>query len=875
MKKMLRIYISSLLIILTGNFLLAQQKPDYNPAEPFSSYSNKMNEYYRLKGRNTPGLNQWKRLEWYQQSRLNPDGTVPDAYRLKQDAIEQVNLYRASFSNSNSSNLFLASWTSLGPNYITSSDNGIGRINRITFHPTNANIFYVTTAGGGLWKTTNGGNSWQSLTDGLPDINTSGVALDYNNTNTLYLLTGDADAYNSGARGCCMFGKASQGVLKSVNGGITWSPTGLNFNEQDGYLGFNIKIHPTNPSILLVSTNAGIYRSDNGANTWALTLNGLIYDIEFKPGNPSIVYASGRDSIYRSQNGGITWAGIYKLPETPSGRCELAVTPNDPEYVYALAGAVYENEYKFRGLFRSINGGNSFSLMANSPNILGRDALGLDVADQSWYDLTIAVDPLDKNHIVTGGIYIFQSFNGGSNFVRMDPSNNYHSDIHDIAFHPLSPSVLLYCGDGGIYRYLYGVNTWNNLNSGLRITQYYRISTAQTNSTQVTGGAQDNGTSMRKTASTSFEEILGADGMDNIISPTNSNYIYASTQFSNIHKSINNGTSFVKIVDEVIDIENNNYLKRWLTPIALDPGNNNILYVGTRPILRVLDVAGNISITPLNGTGWCEHVLKIAPSNGNILFAAESNWYFNQNTIGTKCWRTNDGGSSWIEIYALQNKFMSDIAINPVNPNEIYASFGWYEDGYKVLRSTNGGTNWTNISGSLPNVPVNCIVFQNTTGSPPGAIYIGTDIGVFYRDNNLGDWIPFSNGLPVVEVTDLEIQVSSSMLRAGTYGRGIWETPLFTTSCNASYTFTAGSHAPSTPYFYQASSTISSTAIIAGVGAKVDYRAGNRITLNPGFNVSAGSGAKFNGIIGSCTSGGVPPGKPIESYNGLNGYLIR
>jgi len=209
------------------------------------------------------------------------------------------------------------------------------------------------------------------------------------------------------------------------------------------------------------------------------------------------------------------------------------------------------------------------------------------------------------------------------------------------------------------------------------------------------------------------------------------------------------------------------------------------------------------------------------------------------------------------------------------NPLEIFATFGGYEDGHKVLRSFNGGGTWTNITGSLPNVPVNCIVYFDTNGNPDDALYIGTDIGVFYRDNNLGDWIPYNTNLPVTEITDLEIQVSSGILRAGTYGRGIWQTPLFSTTCTSSYTFTGSSHNPSTPYFYQAGTSITSTAQIVGVGASVQYRAGGRVILNPGFSVNATNGAKFTGTIGSCISGGVPGGYLLPTYNGLQGYLVE
>lgn len=876
MKRIFKILLLQIASIVIIKYSVAQEFPLFNPSEPFSKYSKLMDEYYRLKGKNAPGYKQWKRQQWYQESRLGPDGKIVNETQLKQDAIQQA-LARAQSLRTNNDNLYLATWSQLGPTSV--SNDGIGRINRITFHPTNASIFFVSTAGGGLWKTVNGGSSWVSLTDGLPNINTCGVAIDYTNPNILYLVTGDADAFIGNVLNVD-YSRRSMGVLKSSDGGNTWNPTGLVFDEITGPLAYNIRIHPTNPAILYVSTTDGIYRTANSGTTWSLVFGSnhffsSIYDMEFKPGSSTVMYASGLDSIFRSVNSGATWSGVYKIPtlilENP-GRCELAVTPDDPEYVYALSGPAFHDQYyRFRGLFRSVDGGTSFTKIRDSMNILGRHVTGQDAADQSSYDLSIAVDPLDKNHIITGGIYMWQSFDGGQTIARMNPTNNYHADIHDIKYHPLSPSVLYHCSDGGIYQYFAGTNTWNNFNNGLPITEYYRISTAQSNAIQVTGGSQDNGSHMRKIASSGFDGIIGADGMDNIIAPSNSNFIYASIQNSVIFKSINNGSSFTQILDA--DAEN--LIDRWVTPLALHPTDNNTIFVGTHPIVRVFEAGGIVTINNLNSTASANNILKIASSNSNLLYAANSRSLFNSDIEGTKIWRTADGGSSWSEIYATEQKFISDMVLNPDNPDEIWATFGGFESGYKVLKSSDGGANWTNVSGSLPNVPVNCIVYKDNNGVPDDALYIGTDIGVFYRDNNLGDWTPYNTGLPVVVVTDLEIQASSGLLRAGTYGRGIWETPLFTTACNATYTFTTSSHDHSTPYFYQASSSITSTADIVGTGARVQYRAGSFITLNPGFSINSESGAKFTGLIGSCISGSVPPGYFNQSFNGLKGFIVK
>jgi photosystem II stability/assembly factor-like uncharacterized protein len=851
--------------------LLAQEKPSFNPAEPFSKYSKAMDIYYDRVGKNAKGYKQWKRTQWYQEARLGSDGRVPDAATLKQQAISQVS-FRSQQLRTTQNDLYQASWNFIGPNAVTSTDNGIGRVNRIVFHPTDVNTFFVCAAGGGLWKTTNGGSNWISLTDGLPNINTSGMALNYNNTNTMYLLTGDGDAAFSGANGCCEFALRSIGVIKTTDGGNSWTRTGLQFSETQGYAGYNIKMHPTNPDILFVTTNGGLFRTINAGATWTELMDSLCFDIEFKPDDPSVVYVSGRQRVYRSADGGNNWSVVYDFPGNADDRVELAVTPSDPQYVYAVAGPAGPST--FRGLIRSVDGGNNFSLMTTTPNILGRHPLGIDGDDQSSYDLTITVNPSNKNHIIVGGIYLWQSTNGGTDFSIVSFSGNYHADIHDVRYHPLASHLQYHCSDGGVYRYNNLTGVWSNLNTGLQVTQYYKISTAQTNTHQLTGGTQDNGTHMMNLNNPIFNRVNGGDGMDNIISPSNASFIYASIQYSTIYKSTNNGSSFFTLLDEN-DHTNYNLSNRWVTQLALHPTDNNTIFIGTFPIVKVLEVGGARAVTVLNNTGRGGRALTVAPSDPNRLYCSNT-WNFSGDREGCKAWRSTDGGTSWTEIYAnSSNGIITGIAVNPDNASEIFACFGGYESGYKIIKSTDGGDNWTNITGTLPNVPVNCIIYDDNNGNPDDAIYIGTDIGVFYRDNNLGDWIPFNNGLPVVEITDLEIQNSSGVLRAGTYGRGIWQTALFSTACNTTYTFGTNSHNPGIPYFYQASNSITSTAEIIGLGTNINYRAGARVILNPGFNVNAVTNARFSATIGSCISGGIPGGYLLPTYNGMKGNLIE
>jgi hypothetical protein len=170
-------------------------------------------------------------------------------------------------------------------------------------------------------------------------------------------------------------------------------------------------------------------------------------------------------------------------------------------------------------------------------------------------------------------------------------------------------------------------------------------------------------------------------------------------------------------------------------------------------------------------------------------------------------------------------------------------------------------------------VPINCIVFDDNNGNPAGAVYIGTDIGVFYRDNNLSDWIPFSNGLPVVEITDLEIHNSQGLLRAGTYGRGMWETSVYS-NCPSIINLTAANTAIFKPYYFQASASVNSSAVHSGTGANVFYKAGTEVVLTPGFGASSYGENVFEAALGSC-GGGVPNRVAApKQIKPLKGFLI-
>jgi photosystem II stability/assembly factor-like uncharacterized protein len=888
--------------LLSGLFILLLSCPalfaQIDTTKDFNKITSLANEYYKKEGKKAPGYKQFKRWEWYHSTRLGANGKLVNNQLLNQQALQKSNVNRSQSINAAQANT--GDWVSIGPTFVNSPNHGIGRINRIAFHPTNQNKLYLASASGGLWISDNAGASWDCYTDGIPNLCLSGVAVDHNSPNIIYILTGDADSYFGGARGQFKYGKASTGVLKSYDGGNTWQKTGLEWLETDQVLGYKLIMHPTNSSILLVATNEGIYRTTNGGASWTnLESNTDFFDIEFKPGNPSVVYASGRingtynDSILvsKSINAGQSFyrTFIKKTELNAEGgssmnRSSLAVTPANNNYVYLLCGPATDSLGEFHGVFRSTDEGENFSNRATTPNILGRSSIGADGEDQENYDLAIAVSPTNANSILTGGIALWRSSNGGITYTYGDPyvnsSSYYHGDIHDIVYHPLNNAIVFMCSDGGLYRSNDNGNNWYHLNQGLQVTQYYKIATnplsGGTLENIMIGGTQDNGTNLRSSAGGStFTMIFGSDGMDCTIDPDNTSTYIVSTQNGNFYRSTNNGTSFEFICDEdyLRDQWNINVTSSWCTPLAEVTGNNFTYYLGYSSLIRAAKIGSTYFFTPISGSG--KSFVKTSRTNANYVFWGDNNvddYPSNRNQVR----KSTDGGATTEIIISQFNsdgaRKITDLAFVPTNPDRIWITYGGYIDTLKVKYSSNGGITWNNITGSLPNVPINCIVYDASSGTNNG-IYIGTDIGVFYRNNTLGDWIPFSNNLPVVEITDLEIHDALGLLRAGTYGRGIWETSLYS-NCLSSLAITTANTAPHQPYYFQTSQTITSTALHSGTGANVFYKAGNAVTLSPGFNAKGTGGNVIKASIGPC-DGGVPNAVQKPGNNKLKGIMIQ
>lgn len=662
--------------------------------------------------------------------------------------------YQDVYLNNQKSTNNYGNWSPLGPtNWINGNSGynpGNGRVNAITVDPNNSDIIYACAASGGLWKTNDGGQSWNALTDDFPVLGTSDVEINPLNTEIIYLGTGDRDGLNT----------YGVGVYKSIDGGATWNPTGLFDAEPELSLIVNcLEINPINPNIIFAGTKSGLKRSVDGGDNWESIIPfGDFMEIKFNPENPNTVYAARDDKFYRSTNGGTSFQTIWDFPTLNVGRIAFDVSKADTAYIYALISDINAD---FMGVYRSTDGGLTFTEMVNGDeiNLLGYANDGSDDGSQAWYDLAIAASPTNRDEVYTGGINVWGSINGGTDwsintkwYYSGDNSVYSHADIHSLDFY----GNTLYCGsDGGVFKNSSN-NGWQNISTGLNITQIYRMSNSYNGST-VSVGTQDNGTNV---FNSTWKHIRGADGMETIIDYSNPNIVYCSIYYASIYKSNSGGDNS----SNIFSAEDKGETAAWVAPYIIDEINNSTLYVGAENIYKTTNSGAYwTKITDLNNDTYFDYI-AIAPSNSNYIYAARSDMFI----------RTTDGGFSWDNINIPTGGTVTGIEISSSNPERVFVSTSSNSTGY-VIYSPDACESFT-ISYPAIYSGVNNIAYENNTEN---GIYAATNFGILYINDNLTDWVDYSQNMPTVKVTELDIVENINKLRASTYGRGVWESGLY------------------------------------------------------------------------------------------------
>lgn len=860
-----------------------------NAQKSFQEIRKEVETYYagKDKGRGS-GYKQFKRWEYFNARRLDENGRLQN---VPKRLLDEFTRYQTAYVQPPDLN-FDCEWESLGGQayeVISSGHNGgLGRVNCIVLDPADANIIYAGTPAGGLWRTTSSGgwnpgspntSFWTPLSDGLPNIGISGIAIDPTSpmgSRTIYILTGDGDGTDN----------PSLGVLKSLDGGATWYQTGLSWGTLDFEYGYKLVMHPENANILFAATTDGIYRTQDAGITWTQELGGRIYDIEFRPGTPDTMYAVGPNSFFRSIDGGLNWTPNNTLgcAPTPSGiRMALAVTPADPDFVYVLAGGNLLDGMgnamagTFTGVFRSTDSGACFNTRSTTPNILDGSTGGTDTRQQAGYDLCIAVSPTDENEVHVGGINSWRSLDGGLtwaitahwNEASAGAGDYNHADVHALEY----IGNTLYSGtDGGIWITTNEAGDWQNISQGLKISQYYRIGVFSDSGVDyVVGGTQDNGLNQYRNSGGGFSNLEhweGGDGFECSIDVAD-DFVFGATQNGRIwrHNYVTNAFTEVSPNDT----------GAWLTPHAFDPPNDAIL-AGYTDVLRSTNHGGawtDISNGQI-GNGLCSQI-TLAPSNSNVIYVAVDNM------PGASLFRTTNGGTNWNNITGtlpVANNIITYITVDPNNQDRVWITLGGFvhrtdptegfQPGDKVFFSPDGGATWNNISGTLPNIPANCIVYQN--GSNDG-LYLGMDVGVYYRDNSMTDWILFSNELPNVIISELDINYATGKIYAGTFGRSIWCSDLFS-ACNREClncpTF-AGIQSPSNTY---SSENCIYSSVEVFDDAAITYEAQEFILLQDRFHSDGDDRSIFHGIITPCVESLTAPPTYLVNRRGLPGFYI-
>ncbi|CAM1342494.1 T9SS type A sorting domain-containing protein [Tenacibaculum amylolyticum] len=704
-------------------------------------------DYFKTIDRNKKGsgFKPFKRWEYHWSNYLKPDGTIAPVQDLW-SAWEQK---KALGQRSASQRMDNSDWKPLGPytNSNTYSANnlkqtGQGRVNAIAVDPNNSNTYYIGAPAGGIWKSTDAGLNWTPLTDHLPQIGVSGIAINPDNSNEIYIATGDDDANDS----------PTVGVWKTTDGGTTWNNTG---NIPGSPTSMNeIYFDPNNTNTLLVATSTGVQKTTNGGTSWTTKLAGNIIDIKMKPGDANIWYAVSRDTFYKSTDGGESFNEVALPGLGTSGRLTMDVTIADPDYVYVVSAA---GNFAFNGIYKSTNSGTSFTKTAETDDIFN--------STQAWFDLALTVSDKNADIIYVGVLDIWKSINGGDSFTKINQWFNpntptyTHADIHFLRF----IDGKFFAGtDGGIFVSTDEARSFTDLTKNLAISQFYRISVSQQKPNIIAGGLQDNGGFGYD--GKDWRNYHGGDGMEGQVDPNNFKVFYGFTQFGgSLTRSSNSGQSTslrVGAPAEETDSENNDSGGEWITPMTINKEGE--LYAGYSQIYR------------LNGNAWTKisnhnfggddiDVLAIDPNNSDIMYVGQ----------GIRLFRSIDRGQTFSDITFNQGQIRS-IVPHPT------------EDGAIWVVTPGAVTKLSNLSAFFPtsetigtNTPTEGLTtLKSHQRSGKNTLYLGTNLGVYFINDELTEWQTFDNNLPNVQVRDLDINEEDSKLYVATYGRGIFSTDI-------------------------------------------------------------------------------------------------
>ncbi|MEM7305742.1 MAG: hypothetical protein AAF682_03685 [Planctomycetota bacterium] len=715
----------------------------------------------------------------------------------------------------------IASWTSLGPGNIG------GRTRALLIDPSDPDVMYAAGVSGGVWKSTDAGASWAATDDAMLNLKVSCLAMDPSDPAVLYAGTGEGFLAIGHLQGL--------GIFKSTDAGATWTQlagtvTGVPGGAFD-YVN-DLVVSPNDPGRIYAATRTGVWRSTDSGASWTPVLSNPAYldtgpstvgcyagctDLALRPdAAPDQLFASfgsfAADGLYRSDDGGDGWFP-YSVPSN-QGRMKVEFAPSDNDVVYlAMAdngtvGAVGQ----IVNLWRSDDGGATFNGVLDlghefSPWLFNNLILSTGCSPgetyaQGWYDLALAVDPVDPLTVWLGGVDLFRSVDGGATFelagywfyyLEDPPPPSYiHPDHHAVVFHPdydgAANQTLFVGNDGGIFRTQNARAAatledcpfpgtlpppeivWESLNNGYGVTQFYHGDAARTADVFI-GGTQDNGTNAvtSATAPEDWRIVYGGDGGYTHVDPADEDHFYVETHnWPDIWRTFDGGLNFLPASNGISDADG-----LFITPIAMDPGAPLTLWTGGSRPWRTKNGATLWSVAgpdlPLAGT---ISAIAVAPSNSDVVYLGFDNGYVARTSDGTASspsWQTFSTG--------LLGGWVSSLAVDPTVPDVAYLTSSTYGVPH-VLRTTNGGATWTSIDGiglaGVPDIPAHWIAVRPCDSEQ---LYVGTELGVFASDDAGATWAPANTGLAHTIVETLDFQDESTLV-AFTHGRGAFRASL-------------------------------------------------------------------------------------------------
>ncbi len=665
-------------------------------------------------------------------------------------------------------------WTFAGPTNIG------GRITDIAMHSSDLNTIYAAAATGGVFKTSNQGETWQPIFDEQLSLSIGALAVAPSDSETLYVGTGEPN----GGGGSITYDGI--GVFKSENGGETWNYTGLEKSRNIGRIAVDSKdknrlFVAAMGGLFANNPERGLFRSIDGGKDWEKVLyvsdsTGCV-DVVVHPSHPDTVFAAmwertrrpdrrrygGETSgLYRSLDGGDNWRKLTKgLPQYDVGRIGVQVSASHPNIAYSI----YADESgDFRGIFRSEDHGDSWRQVNDTSLVEMYHTYG-------WWFGNIRIDPQNPDVVYALGLDTWKSIDGGKTWQNTSAEQGVHVDQHGLVIHPQNSDFLVLGNDGGVYTSNDGGENWQHL-PNLPITQFYSCTIDPQYPDKLYGGAQDNG--IIRTLFTDvdkWEEILSGDGFQVLVDHANSDYIFAGHQYGNWYRAVDGGTTFMECIEGVSEFDR----KNWNTPMAQDPENVLVLYLGTNRLYKSYDrglswkpISSDMTDGPSTGNLMYGTIttIAIAPSQTQVLYVG---------TDDGNVWGTQDGGKSWNFLSQnLPKRWVTALEVGSRNANIAYLTFSGYRQADytpHIFRTEDGGENWIDISNNLPEAPINAVIADPTNEK---TLYVASDVGVFVTYDSGKKWQMLGSNLPNVPVMDLDLHPKTRKLLAATYGRGMF-----------------------------------------------------------------------------------------------------